>query len=42
LNDQSTEMDFLADVLLRGSISEVLPQVVRADVADAAHPHELR
>ena len=28
LNAEPTEMDSLADVLLRGSISEVLPQII--------------
>jgi NAD-dependent deacetylase len=28
LNAEPTEMDGLADVLLRGSISEILPQIV--------------
>ena len=29
LNGEPTEMDPLADILLRGSISEILPKILR-------------
>ena len=31
VNAEPTDMDDLADVVVRGSISEVLPQIVRGD-----------